>query len=177
VSGGAFSRNKGARADYGRPLSHGHCVRYRDSPTYKSWMMMRTRCNNPNYDGYADYGGRGITVCERWGQFEAFLADMGERPSGTSIDRIDVNGNYEPNNCRWATTSEQNRNMRHGRRVLFGVLQTFRDALEKHGGDGVSLSAARRRRDRLGWSEEDAIKTPIRATGRPPNEELYGGNK
>lgn len=148
-------------------MSHGHCVRYRNSPTYKSFCMMKTRCNNPNYDGFADYGGRGIQVCSRWASFEAFLEDMGERPEGTTLDRIDVDGNYEPANCRWATVREQNRNMRHGRRMLFGEIQTFRDALEKHGGEGVSLSAARRRRDRLGWSEEDAISVPIKPTGRP----------
>ena len=80
---------------------------------------MRMRCENPNWHGYAHYGGRGITVCDRWlgrGGFKNFLADMGERPQGTSLDRIDVNGNYEPGNCRWATPSEQALNKRRARR-------------------------------------------------------------
>ena len=73
---------------------------------------MRQRCSNPNNIGYSNYGGRGITVCERWQTFENFLADMGHPPRGKSLDRINVNGNYEPSNCRWATSFEQARNKR-----------------------------------------------------------------
>lgn len=81
--------------------------------TFNSWDAMIQRCTNPKNPGYKWYGGRGIKVCDRWlNSYTAFLSDMGERPLGTSIDRIDVNGNYEPGNCRWATGVEQRANQR-----------------------------------------------------------------
>ncbi len=83
-----------------------------NTPAHVSWRSMLTRCRNQNHDSYPDYGGRGITVCERWLRFENFYADMGERPEGTSLDRIDRDGNYEASNCRWATLAEQQRNKR-----------------------------------------------------------------
>src|SRR5271157_2808802 len=93
--------------------THRHSVGRKTSPTYRSWTMMRVRCSDPKCDFWSDYGGRGIKVCARWDKFENFLADMGERPEGTSIDRWpDQDGNYEPGNCRWATAKEQMRNTR-----------------------------------------------------------------
>lgn len=84
------------------------------SPTYNTWRAMLARCRDKTHRQFKDYGGRGIKVCERWqGSFENFLADMKERPPGTSIDRISSNGNYELKNCKWSTAAEQNRNKRN----------------------------------------------------------------
>lgn len=84
------------------------------SREYKSWESMRQRCNNPKDKSYNHYGGRGISICERWNSFEAFYEDMGDKPDGThTIDRINVNGNYTPGNCRWATQSTQQQNRRN----------------------------------------------------------------
>ncbi len=85
------------------------------TPAYQSWQAMKTRCLNPNAEKYPDYGGRGIVICRRWlGKhgFENFRADMGERPAGKTLDRRNVNGNYTPRNCRWATAFEQVHNRR-----------------------------------------------------------------
>lgn len=86
-----------------------------NTPEYSSWMNMMYRCNNNNATGYEYYGGRGIEVCDRWHNFENFLCDMGARPKGTSIDRINTNGNYEPSNCKWSSKSEQSLNCRKDR--------------------------------------------------------------
>ena len=91
---------------------HGHSIGKYPSREYRSWTKMRARCCNPKTDCYHNYGGRGIAVCTRWSQFKNFLTDMGPRPPHTTLDRIDVNGNYEPSNCRWADWQTQARNQR-----------------------------------------------------------------
>lgn len=113
------SQNSRGGADGRGGSRHGHTANGVISPTYRSWTAMNARCTYPSQPQYADYGGRGIRVCEQWkgrGGFDNFLADMGERPDGTTLDRIDPDGNYEPSNCRWATPSEQAANKRPGGR-------------------------------------------------------------
>lgn len=103
-----------------RATTHGMCRDGSLPPEYHSWSNMIQRCTNPNNPKYDDYGGRGITVCARWvDSFESFLEDMGEKPEGYSVERINNNGNYEPGNCRWATQAEQVINSRHCRMLSF----------------------------------------------------------
>ena len=95
---------------------HGHCIskdgKSINSKTYNSWYSMTQRCRYIKQDSYSSYGGRGIIVCDKWKDFSNFLRDMGERPDGTSLDRINSDGNYEPSNCRWASFRKQTENRR-----------------------------------------------------------------
>lgn len=107
VSCGCFSRQQAATAF----RTHGHASHGKTSPTYRSWHSMMMRCTNPNATGFEYWGGRGVMVCDRWLKFSRFLADMGTRPLGCTIDRHpDPHGNYEPGNCRWASFTAQTRN-------------------------------------------------------------------
>lgn len=146
-----------------RPVTHGKYA----SPTYCSWRAMLTRCYNRRNENYHRYGAHGVQVCERWrDSFEAFLEDMGERPSiQHSIDRYpDKGGNYEPGNCRWATRGQQNRNRRNN------VMLTYKDETlclqDWSARTGIDVSTLRARLTR-GWTIEDAIEIPINAGCHP----------
>ena len=125
----------------------------RGMPEYIVWKGMRARCLRKQNKSYANYGGRGITICERWSSFENFISDMGKRPAGTSLDRIDNNGNYEPGNCRWGTRLEQARNRRNVKPIEFGGETLFiSEWAEKIGIDYSSML------ERLGkWPLERAL--------------------
>jgi hypothetical protein len=91
--------------------THGHSPRGKAEATYRTWICMKSRCNNPKQSSYSYYGGRGIKICPEWNDnFQNFLNDMGVRPKGKTLDRINNDGNYEPKNCRWATIKQQNTN-------------------------------------------------------------------
>lgn len=138
----------------------------RNAREYAVWFGMRARCHNPDHIGYADYGGRGIAVCERWREsFEAFLEDMGKRPAGMSIDRIDNDGPYAPDNCRWATQKEQMRNTSRNHYVeANGERLIVTDWAAK---TGISVALIHDRIKR-GWSEADAVSRPPRRITRTP---------
>lgn len=129
-------------------------VRY----TRISFLGMTQRCTNPNSVGWKYYGGRGITVCDRWRTFDVFLSDMGERPRGMTLDRIDSNGNYEPSNCKWSTPKEQRYNARNLVLLEYkGVRYSMRSASETFGISMVTLFSRRK----YGWSTERILTEPV----------------
>lgn len=163
-----LSRSCGCLNDEVRPtnnLTHGHTRNHEATPEYNCWLHIKSRCYRETNKCFHRYGGRGITVCDRWLEsFENFLADMGERPSdGHSIDRIDPDGNYEPSNCRWATYQEQNRNRRSNRMIsLNGEEVPLVEACERLNVDYHLV------RDRVlrGWSFDRAIAEPKHWRGK-----------
>lgn len=131
------------------------------SPTYSSWESMKQRCLNLNEPNYKNYGGRGISICETWLDKELgfinFLSNMGERLKGTTLERIDVNGNYCPENCKWATIKEQSFNKRNNRVLeLNGVSKNLIDWCKEYGLNSGTLHC----RLENGWSIIDAITLP-----------------
>ncbi len=129
---------------------------------YKTWMSMHERCANPTSPAFRHYGGRGIKVCERWASFENFLADMGRRPPGLQIERIDNDRGYSPENCKWATRTENTRNRRVARMVtLDGKRIHIFEACDRLGMSRKTVLAKIRR----GLSPDEAIRAPVRERG------------
>ncbi len=153
-----YQRRHGVIRPFGQTLGnvqHGQRRPNATSPTYRSWTSMKHRCYTPGVVDYGRYGARGIQVCERWRKsFVNFFADMGERHRGTTLDRIDTNGHYEPTNCRWGTIAEQNANKRNLRLItLHGRTQCLAAwAMEQ----GVSESCLRYRLA-IGCSMEETL--------------------
>lgn len=134
-----------------------------ESKEYRIWSGILTRCKNKNRRFYKNYGGRGIMVCDRWANdFSAFLSDMGPMPSDAhTLDRINNDGDYDPDNCRWATRTEQNNNRRDNRIVIYsGSQMSLADAIRKAG--SIVERYTVHKRLKLGWDLERAITTPAR---------------
>lgn len=136
---------------------HGATVGYCPTPEFNSWRGMIGRCTNPNHASYRIYGGRGISVSERWLKFECFLADMGKRPSGHSLERLRSDRGYEPGNCVWATAKQQARNTRRNRTITInGVSRLLVEWCDLY----CIPSSLVCNRIAAGWSEEAAVVTP-----------------
>lgn len=135
---------------------HGHNRRTGPTRTYMTWAGMLARCTNPKEKSYARYGGRGIRVCVRWRKFENFLADMGAKPAGLTIERKDNSKGYSPTNCRWATVAEQNRNRRNVRRLTYeGHTQSMAEWAREFNLNPDTLAS----RLKAGWSVSAALVT------------------
>lgn len=140
---------------------HGHTANYEYTREYIAWCGMLSRCYNKNDKGYHNYGGRGISVCDRWrGSFKSFFADVGERPVGDySLDRINNDGDYEPSNVRWATRRQQSRNRRDTRLITIdGRTQCVLDWCREY---STKDKVVYERINRRGWDPIEAITTPI----------------
>jgi hypothetical protein len=144
-----------------RNITHGMTKRGHKSPEYFAWYNAKNRCTRPTDIRYPNYGGRGIKFCERWLNFSDFIADMGLRPGPDySLDRIDNNGDYCPENCRWATVEQQYNNRTLNRIItVSGKSQT---AAQWDREMGYPQGTVTRRIDSCGWSEEKAVTTPVR---------------
>ena len=131
--------------------------------THNVWMGMKARCDNPNNKDYKNYGGRGITYAPAWSDFAAFRADMGERPEGMSLERIDNGKGYSPDNCRWATLEKQNNNRRTTRLFTYKgqTLSMVQWSRLKGWPDNTV-----KERIRQGWSIDRALTTPVRSSRR-----------
>lgn len=166
----AWYRRKGRYLPTRLVGSHGHAKNRQVSAEWKVWQHMKNRCRNPNAPDFNRYGGRGIKVCERWSGprgFENFLADMGERPLRTSLDRIDNEGDYSPDNCRWATILEQANNKRNNAHLTVdGITLTIPEWSRR---TGINHNTIRTRLAH-GWSAEKIMSTPV---GRSWKQKAY----
>lgn len=142
----------GSRTTIGaRSLKHGHSVGFHKSRTAAAWRNAKTRCFNTSHEKYPAYGGRGVTMCPEWtNDFSAFLRDMGECPDGLTLERKDVNGNYEPDNCLWATRTVQDNNKRDTIRVGALSLKQYADTV------GVDYKRLHHRMNRHGETAQQA---------------------
>lgn len=135
------------------------------TPEYGTWKRMKNRCYNPNYPMFRHYGGRGITVCDRWlDNFENFYNDMGAKPKGYSLDRVDNNGNYTPENCRWATNAEQAKNKQATRYYTFKGKRMVATEIAKE--IGMKPTTMYQRLFVMKWPMERIINTPVRFNRR-----------
>jgi hypothetical protein len=142
-----------------RSTTHGLTRSKEGMKTIQAWNAMWQRCTNEAAENYRNYGGRGITVCDRWKTFDAFYADMGIAPEGYSLDRINCNGNYEPGNCRWATNQQQAENRRTTVNIeCDGAVNTM-SAWAKQ--NGIPLSTVFNRL-KQGWEPGKAVSQPSR---------------
>ncbi|KKM88688.1 hypothetical protein LCGC14_1256200 [marine sediment metagenome] len=137
-------------------IKHGHAKKGNVSPTYRSWCGMKHRCNAPRGKSWENYGGRGIKVCEQWLKFENFLEDMGEKPEGLTLERIDNNGNYEPANCKWIPLREQAGNKRVS--VFVNYKDTRRTIAEWSRVLQINVNTLRSRL-KSGWAIKKAFAT------------------
>lgn len=122
---------------------------------YRSWIKMRDRCLNENHSHYLHYGGRGITICDRWERFENFVEDMGPRPIGLTLDRVNNDLGYNPDNCKWSSMKEQNRNKTNGTEITIGsITMSITEWSEQPGTSERHLIYNRIRR---GWCPQTAV--------------------
>lgn len=146
----------------GRSLTHGATRDYSRTGAYQTWVGMHSRCYDENQPNYANYGGRGIAVCPEWFEYERFLSDMGERPAGRSIDRIDNLGSYQKDNCRWATRKEQSSNTRANVYVTHqGVSVTVTEACRISGASRATLDWYRKRGEDVQSAFDHALHTHL----------------
>lgn len=141
------------------------------TPTYQSWFDAIRRCTDKRRSDFPLYGGRGIRVAPRWMRFENFFADMGIRPEGMTLDRIDNDGDYEPGNCRWATASEQARNTRISRHFMYGGQRLHVVAWSKK--TNIPVNTILTRIDALGWDVDKALTEPVLAKGKRKSNNIW----